>query len=91
MEHKIIRAIIPSTERPPRYLTTEAGEAPSMRHISNEDERRTTEGTLLLLGRHIASVALCVDYHLEARTYLTKPISAAEPEDGYTWSNKRPL
>jgi hypothetical protein len=91
---RVIRAIIPSNERPPRYLLTKADKLPEHEHTYGVG--RTFEGTLSRLGHLVTGMALSVDRFVYSRTpdeilYRTKAIPAdTNLLDGHIWSDKLP-
>ena len=88
---KIVRAIVPNEDRPPRFLVDENGELPNLEHTYGQG--RTFEGTLSQLGRAAAGRALSVDFLLKSPTdnevlYQAKPLcNDTVLRNGYTWAN----
>ena len=91
---KIVRAIVPNEEHPPRFLVDENGSLPHLKH--DYDQGRTFEGTLSQLGRTAAGKTLSVDFALKSQVtneirYLTKPLcNNVELRNGYIWSSIQP-
>ena len=91
---KIVRAIVPNNEHPPRFLVDENGNLPHLKH--DYDQGRTFEGTLSQLGRTAAGRAFSVDFALKPQTsdevrYLAKPLcDDVTLRNGYRWSLTQP-
>jgi hypothetical protein len=88
---KIVRAIVPNEERPPKFLVDENGDLPHLEH--SYDQGRTFEGTLSQLGRAAAGRAFSVDFLLESSSeneilYQAKPLcNDTVLRNGYTWAD----
>jgi|GEM_PF-5788579 len=94
LPQKIVRAVIPNEERPPKYLVDGNGELPELVHEYGHGD--TFEGTLSQLGRFAAGKTLSVDFALKSQApheirYLAKPLcNDIEPRNGYVWSSVQP-
>jgi len=91
---KIVRAVIPNEERPPKYLVDGDGALPELEHEYGHGD--TFEGTLSQLGRLAAGKTLSVDFALKSQApneirYLAKPLcNDVELRNGYVWSSIQP-
>jgi hypothetical protein len=91
---KIVRAVIPNDERPPKYLVDGDGNIPQLEHEYGHGD--TFEGTLSQLGRLAAGRTLSVDFALQPQTpdeirYLAKPLcNDIELRNGYKWLSLHP-